>query len=56
MLLPYKATEVAQLFLENVYKLHGLPTKLITDRDPVFTSIFWKEPLAARAKLALDTV
>jgi hypothetical protein len=37
---PFKAAEVAQLFLDNVYKLHGLPTKIITDRDPLFTSNF----------------
>jgi Integrase core domain len=37
----FKATEVAQLFLDNVYKLHGLPSHIITDRDPLFTSIFW---------------
>jgi transposase InsO family protein len=40
---PFNATEVAQLFLDNVYKLHGLPTQIITDRDPLFTSGFWQE-------------
>ena len=32
-----------KLFLENIWKLHGLPSSIISDRDPVFTSIFWAE-------------
>ncbi|KAJ3684341.1 hypothetical protein LUZ61_013505 [Rhynchospora tenuis] len=40
---PYSASEVAQSFLDNVYKLHGLPHNIISDRDPIFTSSFWKE-------------
>ncbi|KAJ1703813.1 hypothetical protein LUZ63_003592 [Rhynchospora breviuscula] len=39
---PYKAKDVAQLFMDNIYKLHGLPMSIITDRDPLFTSSFWK--------------
>ncbi|KAJ4811165.1 polyprotein [Rhynchospora pubera] len=40
---PYTASKVAQLFLENVYKLHGLPSNIVSDRDPLFTGIFWRE-------------
>jgi len=40
---PYTGTKVAQVFLDNVYKLHGMPTHIISDRDPVFTSTFWRE-------------
>ena len=36
------APEVADLFFDVVVKHHGLPRALITDRDPKFTSIFWK--------------
>ena len=33
----------AKLFLENIWKLHGLPSSIISDRDPVFTSKFCAE-------------
>nr|GEY94117.1 reverse transcriptase [Tanacetum cinerariifolium] len=39
---PYTASQVAQLFLDNVYKLHGLPKTIVTDRDKVFMSLFWQ--------------
>ena len=34
--------EVAQLYMEHVYRWFGLPTKIISDRDPRFTSLFAK--------------
>ncbi|GJT27667.1 reverse transcriptase [Tanacetum coccineum] len=30
---PFSAAQVVQLFLDTVYKLHGLPTIIISDRD-----------------------
>jgi hypothetical protein len=36
---PYTAQDVAQLFLDQVFKLHGLPKVILTDKDPIFTSI-----------------
>ena len=32
----------AKLFFEHVFRHHGLPTVIISDRDPRFTSTFWK--------------
>lgn len=39
----FLAQQVAQLFLDNVYRLHGLPTHIISDCDRIFTSTFWCE-------------
>lgn len=40
---PYSAMSVAQAYLDNVYKLHGCPNSIVSDRDKVFTSEFWRE-------------
>lgn len=39
----YKAVQIAHIFMKNVFKLHGLPKTIISDRDVKFTSAFWKE-------------
>jgi len=40
---PYTALTVAQAFFDNIVKLHGFPTSIVSDRDPVFTSGLWTE-------------
>jgi hypothetical protein len=40
---PFTTTTVAQLFMDNIFKLHGMPNSIVSDRDPTFTNNFWQE-------------
>ncbi|KAJ9534015.1 hypothetical protein QJQ45_027117 [Haematococcus lacustris] len=35
------AQDTARLFFDHIFKHHGLPEAIISDRDPKFTSDFW---------------
>jgi len=37
---PYFAVKVATLFAQHVLKLHGMPTSIVSNRDPVFIAKF----------------
>ncbi len=37
------AEDTARLFVRHVWRLHGVPRELVTDRDPRFTSAFARE-------------
>jgi len=37
----YKASEIAQVFIKEVVRLHGFPKKIISNRASIFTGIFW---------------
>ena len=48
--------DAAALFVSNVFRLHGLPKKIISDRDPRFTSEFWQGLFKTLGtKLAMST-
>lgn len=40
---PFTALMVAKVYMDNVYRLHGMPSSLISDCDRIFTSTFWHE-------------
>ena len=38
----YKAANIADIFMKEIFRLHGNPKVIISDRDPKFTGNFWK--------------
>jgi len=40
---PFTPTTVGQIFINHIFKLHGKPTSIVSDRDPTFTNKFWQE-------------
>lgn len=39
---PFTASLIARILFDNVYKLHGLPLSIISNRDKVFTNKLWQ--------------
>ncbi len=37
------AKQTAELMLHHIFRLHGLPRDIVSDRGPQFTSCFWRE-------------
>lgn len=40
---PYTAVSLAQCFLDNIFKLCGMPNSITSERDPIFIRQFWNE-------------
>jgi len=50
------AADTANLFIQNIFRLHGLPRSIVSDRDPKFTGRFWQTFFSAlETKLKLST-
>ena len=37
----YSLDKLADLYIKEIVRLHGIPVSIISDRDPRFTSRFW---------------
>jgi hypothetical protein len=51
----YKTSQYAKLFISKIVNLHGFPLSIVSDRDPIFNSHFWKDfqrALGTRLKLS----
>src|SRR6266511_685843 len=50
------APDTAKLFFSSIFRLHGLPRAIVSDRDSKFTSRFWQELFRLLGvKLAMST-
>jgi hypothetical protein len=42
----YKSINIVEIFMKEIFRLYGIPKKVILDRDVKFTFTFWKELFA----------
>ena len=55
--LDYSMDRLAELYVNEIVWLHGIPLSIVSDRDPRFMSRFWKElQLALGTRLNFSTV
>jgi hypothetical protein len=40
---PFTTSTMAQIFMDQVFKLHGMPHSIVYNHDLTFTSNFWQE-------------
>ena len=52
---PYTAKQVAETFVHGIVKLHGMPQSIISDRDPIFSSHFWREFFMSGTSLKMSS-
>ncbi|XP_075088504.1 uncharacterized protein LOC142170482 [Nicotiana tabacum] len=55
----YSLERLAELYINEIVKLHGIPVSIVSDRDPRFTSRFWsslQEALGSRTPIYWNEV
>ena len=53
----YSMDKLARVYIAEIVRLHGVPLSIISDRDPRFTSRFWKslqDAMGTRLKLCIS--
>ena len=51
----FPVSQLAEIYIRDIVKLHGVPSSIVSDRDPRFTSRFWKsfqEALGSKLRLS----
>ena len=38
----FKVAKIAEVYMKEIARLHGIPKAIVLDCDPNFTSNFWK--------------
>ena len=38
----YSLDQLAQIYIDKIVSLHGVPASIVSDQDPRFTSKFWE--------------
>jgi len=38
----FLVSQLAEIYIREIVKLHGVPSSIVSDRDPRFTYRFWK--------------
>lgn len=52
----FGAVQYAEVFINTIFRAHGMPEILVSDRDPRFTSEFWRQFTShVHVKLAMST-
>jgi hypothetical protein len=51
-----KEIDISNIFMKDIFILHGMPREIISERDTKFTSSFWKSLMAGfETKLLFST-
>ena len=53
----YSLDKLAELYIKEIFRLHGIPISIISDRNPWFTSRFWRKlqtTLGTRLKFSTE--
>jgi len=40
---PFTTSTVGQCFMDNIFKIHGMPHSIVSNRDKRFTRNFWQD-------------
>jgi hypothetical protein len=39
---PFTTSTLVHIFMDHIFKLHGMPHSIVSDKHPTFTNNFWK--------------